>query len=234
MTSIKFIASFALLITAVLGTPHPLQVIDIEEDFIPITFVRQDAENYAMVSSESGYGRLTEVGVTVNKGASARLRFDVRVNGISAEKLQSKDTSFESSLSATEQAAYRESRKQFNGGLHISMFQALGLDLNKRVTRETLDIARSMDVNYDEKSLVVRKILEDVVESKVRITGELLATGVDRIPTVATARVKVARISLVDGSRLTVVSNSKDDLVALDSDNDPLPADEKEYEVFDL
>ncbi|CDF35479.1 unnamed protein product [Chondrus crispus] len=235
MAPLRFIASCALLLTAVFGSPFPLEVIDIEEGFIPITLVRQGGDPvFALNNSVVGYGRLTDVGISVNRGASARLRFNVEVNAISAERLENSDSTFESSLNEEERQSYRSRKSSYSGGLGVSFLGVLGANINKRVTKESMEFARSLDVNYDQKSTLARKILEDVVESRVRITGELLATGVDLIPTVATARVRTARITLADNSRLSVVSSTADDLVALDSNNDPLPVSDKEYEVFDL
>lgn len=236
MGSIKFIACLALFFTAVFASayPYPLEVIDVVEDFIPITLIRQDDETFAMNSSESGFGKLTTVGISVTIGASAVLNFNVTVNAVSAERLDRSDSSFVATLDESEKQSYSRTKSTFRGGLRIPFLSFLGAKLDASVTREDMESSRGMQANYDIKSKAARDILEEVVESQVNINGKLTATGIDRIPTIATAFIKVARVTLVDRRRLTVVSNNDDDLVAAGSDNKPLPSDGKELNVVDF
>lgn len=234
MVSTKLIVCLAFFFTAALAAPKSLKVIEIVEDFLPVTLFRQEDAEFAVNSSQAGFGRLTEVGVRVTKGASARLLFDITIDAVSADKLDRSDSSFVSTLSESEKETYRASKTTYGGGLNVRMFGFLGINLGARTTRESMERSRDSQSNYDVKTEALREILEDVTSSKVRIQGELLATGISFIPTTASAFIKSARVTLNDGSTLTVVSTSPDDVVAADTNGNVLPDDDKTINVFDF
>lgn len=233
MVAIKLIVCLAFFFSAAVAAPKSLKVIEVVEDFLPVSLFRQESAEFAINSSRTSHGLLTAVGIDVNRGASAKLIFDITVNGVSAQRLDRSDSSFVAALSESERESYSRSKTSYGGGLKIPLFSFIGINLDARTTRETMERSRDSQANYDIKTEAAREILEDVINSMVRIQGELTATGVSFIPTTARAFVKIARVTLNDGSRLNVVSGNPDDFVAADEDGDVLPDSDKKINVTD-
>ncbi|CDF35675.1 unnamed protein product [Chondrus crispus] len=213
-------------------TPKPKgKIVNIVEEFIPATVTRDEFSDFTSYSSESGVGRITRVGLNVNRGAYGTLYFDIVVKAIDAETLQKNDKEFEATLSAAEKSVYRTRKASWKKGLDIPLFKWIGADFDKKVTTESFTEEAASQENYTEKVRAASQLLENSASTKIRISGSLKATGISFRPTVAFAFIKLARVTFEDGSSQLIVSNNPEDVVAGTSGGDVLPSEDPVVDV---
>lgn len=205
------------------------KIIAITDELIPIT--RQEESEFALESSESGFGRVTRVGISVTRGASALLNFDITVTAVDAETIDRNDASFVETLSSSERVEYASLKEDFRGGLNIPLLSWIGANLETRVTREDLVSAAELQTNYDAKSQAVSELLESAADTRIRINGTLRAEGISFRPTTAFAFIQLARVEFEDGSSQLVVSNDPQDVVAADRQGNEVDSSEQEVDV---
>ena len=206
-------------------SPAPKKITNI----IPLS--RQEITELAVNSSETGFGRITRVGVSVTIGGSAKLDFDITVNAIDARTLDIASESITEVLTASERSEFLEVKENFDGGLAVPLFGLLGLDLSERITREQIEEASMSVENFETKSTVVNEILESVSDTRIRVNGTLTAEGVSNIPTVAFAFINLAEIQFTDGSSQLVVSTRDEDAVAAGRRGQPVDTSDQDIDV---
>lgn len=207
------------------------KIIAITDELLPVS--RMEDSEFAFESSESGFGRITRVGISVNRGASAVANFDITVTAIDADTLDRNDESFVETLTNEEREEYVQLKERFNGGLSIPMFRLLGADLNERVTRNDLESAAEISQgDLESKSQALSEILESAVDTRIRINGTLTATGISFRRTTAFVFVKLARVVFEDGSSQVVVSTDPNDVVAADLDGNPVDSSDQTVDVI--
>lgn len=189
-------------------SPAIKKIVSIEE------LSRQEMTELVVESNSVGFSRIGEAGVSVTRGASATAQFDITVTAVDAERLDRQDEIFQEALSASERTAFLELKANFDGGLSIPFLEFFGIDLDKTVTAEEIETLAESEENFASKSQAISEIFESVVDTQIRINGTLTATGVSRIPTVAVAFVRLARVLFDDGSSQIVVSDRNEDVLA--------------------
>lgn len=232
MASTKFVICLAVLFSAAMAAAGRGRIISIIDEFVPITARQSESSEFYLDESSAGFGRLTRTGISVTRGASAVLNFDITVKAIDAERLHSRDAKFVETLSTEERVQYESFKSEFRGGLNIPFLRLFGANFNKKVTREDLDRAASTLTNYAAKSSVAEEILESAVDTMIRITGTLEAEGVSFRPTVAFAFIRLARATFEDGSSQYVVSNDPNDLAAATRGGDEVPNEGKKLNIL--
>ncbi|CAN8071954.1 unnamed protein product [Agarophyton chilense] len=247
MISIKLIVavfSMALytlaLSTAVLPRPDAvidLPVVDIQESTLVIPLVRQQQEEavFAVNSSNTGFARTSQAGLTVQRGTSGTLTFAFTVNAIEAETLATLDQEFSSSLSVSEMEEYSRLRSEYQSGFGIPFLRWLGINLNnRRVTRDEMERSFELRENYNTQSSIAQQVLSNVQQQQLQISGELTAFGTSFIPTTVFAFIRIARLQTQDGMTLTVVSQSGDNLVAADAGGNTVPSSGGDIDIVPL
>lgn len=231
MIPTKFIICLAAVFSVAFAAPGRGRIISIDDEFVPIS-VRAEESSFFIEESNAGFGRITRTGLSVTKGASGILDFDITVKAIDAERLSSMDASFESTLTAAERSEYNSLKRSFKGGLKIPFLNYIGANLDEKVTREKLEDRAESITDYASKASAAEEILDSVVDTRIRITGTLEATGVSFIPTVAFAFIRLARVKFEDGSSQFVVSNDANDLTAASRGGDELPSKGKKLNIL--
>ncbi|CDF40688.1 unnamed protein product [Chondrus crispus] len=231
MVSAKFIACLALFFSAALAGAAPRRIVNVVKNLVPITRQSETSE-FAVTETTTGFGRITRVGVSVVRGANATLNFDVTVTAIDAETINSMSSSFVETLTAEERVQFEELVSNFDGSLNLPIFELLGLNFAESISTEQIaEAARSIE-NFETKSSAVEEILESVVDSRIRITGTLSATGQSNIPTVAFAFIELSTVTFDDGSDLVVVSSNPSDVVAADSEGAVQPSEVERINIL--
>ncbi|KAI0560554.1 hypothetical protein FGB62_110g01 [Gracilaria domingensis] len=214
-----------------------LPIVDIQESTIVVPLVRQQQEEavLAVNSSNTGFARTSEAGLTVQRGTSGVLTFSFNINAIEAETLANLDQEFSSSLSVSEMEEYSRLRENYRSGFGIPFLGWLGINLNNRqVTREEMERSFEMRENYNTQSSIAQQILSNVQEQQLQISGELTAFGTSFIPTTVFAFIRIARLQTQDGMTLTVVSQSGDNLVAADAGGNTVPSSGGDIDIIPL
>lgn len=190
--------------------------------------------NFAVNETRSGFAQVTSVGVTVQRGTTALLRYRIKAKAIQSEKLSDLDRSFESTLSQSERETYRLRKSSYGGGLNVPFLSFVGINLGGRT--EKVDMERSFDSqrDYNQKSKVVQEILESTVEQDIEISGKLTAVGTSLIPTTVVAFIKIGRITMQDGTTRTVISNDPGELRAGTPDGRTVPSEGGTIEILPL
>lgn len=205
--------------------------IPVDRQFIPT-----DVE-FAVNSTESGFGRVSRVGVSVQLGITATLNYDINVTAISSRTLSTLDAEFERSLNETEREQYEAAKRSYNGGLRVPFLRFVGINLGASSSRETMTRASERLSEYNTKSRIVRDVLETTQEERLNINGEIRATGVSFIPTQGFAFIQVATIEFNDGStKLAVTADPSETSAATIDGATELPAndDDKDLNVIPL
>lgn len=231
MVSAKVIVFFATVFSVAFAAPGRGRILSIDEEFVPVS-IRSESSSFYIEESNAGFGRITRTGLSVTKGASGILDFDITVKAIDSERLSSLDKEFESTLTKQELSKYSTLKSNFHGGLNVPFLNYLGANLNEKVDRTKIESAATDIVNYSDKVSAAEKILDSVVDTRIRITGTLEATGQSFIPTVAFAFIKLARVNFEDGSSQFVVSNDPNDLTAASKGGDEIPSKKKKLNIL--
>lgn len=193
---------------------------------------RQEMTNMSISSTESGFGRITQVGISVTRGATATASYDITVTAVDAETLDRNDESFVETLTEEQRAEFLELKESFDGGLNVPVLEAVGADLSQEsLSREEILEASGSEENFERRSNALSQILESVSDTTIRINGTLTATGLSDVPTVAFAFIRLARIEFDDGSSQLVVSNRNDDIIAADGDGVPVGTSDRNADV---
>ena len=231
MVSTKFIACLALFFSVALAGAAPRRIVKVVKSFVPVTRQSETSE-FAVTETTNGFGRITRVGISVVRGASATLDFDVRVTAVDAETLNSRSSSFVETLTAEERLQFEELVSNFEGSLNLPFFELLGLNFAESISAEQIAEAAESVENFETKSSAVEEILESFIDTRIRITGSLSAVGQSSIPTVAFAFIELNNVIFDNGSNLLVVSNNPSDLVAADSDGAVLPSEDQRLNIL--
>ncbi|CDF32932.1 unnamed protein product [Chondrus crispus] len=141
-------------------------------------------------------------------------------------------STFVETLTAEERVQFEELVSNFDGSLKLPIFELLGLNFAESISTEQIAEAAESIENFETKTTAIEEILESVVDSEIRITGTLSATGQSNIPTVAFAFIEVTDVSFDDGSNLLVVSNNPNDVVAADIDGAVQPSEVERLNVL--
>lgn len=171
-----------------------------------------DEGEFVIRESTVGYFRLGATGISVTLGASALLKFDITVSAVHASLLASNDAPFKETLVDNELDEYDQLVKDYEGSLNIPFLEFLGANLATNVTREDMEGACLKLKNCDDKTQVARKILNNQPRTTVRLTGEITAIGDTRIPRTYFAFVKVAQVTLSNGTVTIIVSTNPGDI----------------------
>lgn len=162
------------------------KIVKIVDEFPSVTLDRQEFSDFIADSSEAGFGRITRVGASGTRGASAEMKFDITMNASDAERLDSHDSSFTETLSTEEIMEYKSFKSDYNG-LNIPLFRWIGANFNNRITREELDFEASTQTKHAAKAQAASELLESAVDTRIGIHNSLKATCVSFRPTVAFA-----------------------------------------------
>ena len=212
------------------ATPSPSPAGKKIASIIPLS--RQEITDLAVESANTGIGRVTRFGLSVTKGASAELRFDVRVNAVDAETIDRADERILETLSASERTEFMELKENFDRSLNLPILQILGLDLREGITAEQIAEAAASVENFEMKASAVTEILESVSDTRIRINGTLTATGLSNVPTVAFAFIELSEVQFTDGSSQLVVSNRDDSAIAATRNGSPVDTSDQNIDVI--
>lgn len=212
------------------ATPSPSPAGKKIASIIPLS--RQEMTDLALDSANTGFGRVTRVGISVTKGASAVLKFDLQVNAVDAETIDRADERILETLSASERSKFMELKENFDGSLNLPIIQILGLDLREGFTSEQIIEKGENRENFEATATAVTEILESVSDTVIRINGTLTATGISNVPTVAFAFVELSRVRFTDGSSQLVVSNRDDSAMAGTGNGSPLDTSDQNIDVI--
>lgn len=174
-----------------------------------------------IASASSGFARVTQVGISVNKGAQATLRYRIRVKAVTAHQLTYSDSPFLDALKPYNKEKYLAIRNLYSGGLDVPFLNFLGWNLNDKHGKGKRDISLNDD-EYGRLSTVAEKILKEATHTTIVAKGKLKATGITCMKTTAYAFVKVAKVQLNDDSNLTVFTTKEDDILAATKHADTL------------
>lgn len=219
------------------ATPEPANG-NIEVN-LDVPFFRSDRQLregvvYAVNQTSSGYGRVTNTGLTVQRGTSGVLKYRIRVKAIEAERLANSDSSFVSTLSQSERESYELEKRSFRGGLNVPFLKFIGINLGASSTSVDMERAFDSQTNYNEKASAAQSIVNTVQTQNLEISGTLRATGTSFIPTTVFAFIKIAKVQLVDGSSKTVVTTDGGELVAATNGGEVVPSEEGEITILEF
>lgn len=211
--------------------PKLAKIVDIVEEFLPVSLDRQEFSDFSEYTSESGHGRITKVGLSVTRGASAMMYFDIVVRAVDAETLNTHDEKFVETLTTEERVEYNSRKSTWKGGLNIPLYSFIGADFSKKVTKESFEIEESSQINYVAKAKAASELLESVSTTRIRISGSLKAKGISFRPTVAFAFIKLAKVKFDDGTTQYIASNDSADVIAATQDGTVLPSEDTEVDI---
>lgn len=175
---------------------------------------------YVFNDSESGYVQAAETGISVSKGSSAELKFSITVDAVVAGSLSENDDPFIDSLGEGEREEYLQVKETYTQNLDIPFLSWIGANLTQNVSSTDLLYSSLEQDNYNVKAKAATQILQNATSADVSISGSRMVVGQSYIPVVAFSYIKIARITLNNGSTVIIVSNSSDDVVvATDSGN---------------
>ena len=160
-------------------------------------------------SYESGFGRLTRVGLSVAMGTSAVLPFEVTINAIDAPRIDNNDELFDAVLTPVERTEYQALKEVYDGGLRIPMFQLIGIDLSMNRVFPSPVVDPPVIANLEDKMTAISQILTDLADTRILLRGSLTATGVSRGQTVVFAFTPIVQIRCEVGSVLIVPSTGE-------------------------
>lgn len=215
--------------------PHGRKTKIVDNTLVITNRQGEDVE-FAVNSTESGFARVTSVGLTVQRGTSATLDFNIRARAVDAARLERVDSSFVGTLSESEREEFEQTKTTYNGGLDVSFAGFLGINLGGKTERIDMEREAESQGDYNLKSAAAREIFESTVETDIEVSGTLTATGVSFIPTTVFAFIKVAKVQLQDGRTLTVVTSDGNELVTADEggDTDAVDSDEGDIDIVEL
>eukprot|EP00178_Gracilaria_changii_P004411 TRINITY_DN17066_c0_g1_i1.p1 TRINITY_DN17066_c0_g1~~TRINITY_DN17066_c0_g1_i1.p1 ORF type:complete len:278 (+),score=36.44 TRINITY_DN17066_c0_g1_i1:201-1034(+) len=194
----------------------------------------QGRGRYPVSSTQVSFEQIVSTGLVVSKGTSGVLNFNITLNAVQASVLANSDQAFMQSLSPEEQSRYLDMKKNYNGNLEVPMMEWLGVHLNGETTRRDMRRARRRQQRYYEKSAIVNELLLEQITTMVQISGTLMAEGVSIMPTTVFAFIRIARVTLDDGSTMTVLSTNPNDLTAANSCGHEAPSSMLTLDIIDL
>ncbi|KAI0557085.1 hypothetical protein FGB62_243g010 [Gracilaria domingensis] len=192
------------------------------------------SRRYPVSSAQVSFEQLVSTGLVVSKGSSGVLNFNITLNAVQSSLLASSDRDFMQLLSPSERSGYEDMKTSYNGNLEVPMMEWLGVSLNGETSRRDMRRSRRRQPRYDEKSEVVNRILSEQITSMIQISGTLMAEGVGIVPTTVFAFIRIARVTLEDGSTMTVLSSNPNDLIAANSCGHEAPSSMLTLDIIDL
>lgn len=157
-------------------------------------------------------GRVTRAGITCRGLCTSQMNYDVTIDGVSSQYLESRDNVFRSALNDSQKTKYDRAKKRYGGGLNISFLRAVGINLGGGYSRTSIDSASERLQNYESLADAARTIMNSFDVVKVRVYGSMKVTSFTQARSEAVAYVKFAKVTLLDGSELRVVSASGADV----------------------
>lgn len=184
-------------------------------------------------SSFCAYARITRVGISVNKGGKATMRYDLRVRAIDASVLAEADGEFIRLLSVSEQQTYARLKASYNGGVNIPFLEFLGIDISKPIV--PADVVSQQDnlLDFAAKAAAVSRILVSASEQNIRIKGKLKAKGVSCVQTTVFAFIKFAELTLSDGTNRTIMTSARDEVEAATRNGDVVLPSKGKLQIID-
>lgn len=180
------------------------------------------AGEFVIRKSIVGYARIGVAGISVTKGASARLAFDFTISSLQASLLASKDAPFKETLVEEELMTYDRLVKDYEGSLNIPFLEILGANLATNVTRGDMKKACSRLTKCEEKTQVAKDILNNQPKARVRLTGDIMAKGDSHIPRTYFPFIKIAQVTLSNGNDTIIVSTNPKDVAVATADGSVL------------
>lgn len=160
------------------------------------------------------------------KGNKVIINYNVTAKAIVADTLANMDSTYVDQLTAIETESYFRERANFRGALNVPFVERVGIHLGWETDCWTQLRSVRGQSNYNAKSEAVEKILETVEETIVSINGRMEVEGVSSTPTRAFPFIRLATITLKDGSIKRVVTTdakteaaSSDRTVVLDTED---------------
>ncbi|CAN8072302.1 unnamed protein product [Agarophyton chilense] len=163
-----------------------------------------------------GRGRVTSANLRCSGICKASMSYDFTLNGISSEYLANKDSLFRETLNSSQTTKYDQAKKNYGGGLNVPFLRAVGLNLGGSYSRENVDEASQRLENYDSLADAARSIMESFEMVTVRVWGTMTVASYTAMRSEAVAWVKFAKVTLLDGTQLRVVSASGADVSVTD------------------
>lgn len=168
-------------------------------------FNSQPPPLFPIVSSVSGYAQISSVGISVQIGVSASLRFSITIPAVLASDLDKSDFSFRTRISSDDFPRYRQLKDEYEGGLNVPFLELMGANLKANVTIDDLEERRDDVKNYQLLAFWAREVLRNATVKDVRIEGEIMATGTGFIPETFFPFIKIAQLEVEEDRKFTVV-----------------------------
>ena len=172
---------------------------------------------------ESGYSNVTQVGVSVVQDIYAEINFTITMRATTAQQVQDSSSSLREAMNTSEKSEYDRTVQSYSGGFSIPCLSWFGVRADASYSREQINQSRQQHRDYDRQATVQSNNLQSLTESRIEVTGKILASGSSRIPSVGFAFIKIVSLKLNNGSTLNIVS-TKEPPVAADSNGNVLPA----------
>lgn len=163
-------------------------------------------------ASESGYMQGVGAGIAVTKGASGILRFSLSLKAIPANALAYDDHLFCASLNDEEMKAYDHMFSTYSGGLEIPFLKLLGVNLNNNVGDIDLYAPETEQANAPAPVSAAREILENQPLVNLQLSGSRTVVGLSFIQETYFAFIKVAKVQLLNGSTVLLISAKAEDV----------------------
>lgn len=198
--------------------PEPNRIVSITPGILKVpvnrqTTAREDTD-FAVQSTSSGYGRVTRVGVSVQRGTTSTMKYEIRLTAISSQVLSTLDATFRETLNESELEDYEDLFAGYEGGLNVPFLEFMGIHLSGTTDIESQRVLSQVLSDFDSKSLVVQNVLETTSEEKLEVRGMLEATGTSLRPVEGFAFIRTATINFHDGTSKTVVTTDPNETEA--------------------
>jgi hypothetical protein len=177
--------------------------------FVVPTFA-EDAE-YETFKISNGYGMAAKAGVLVTKGATAKIKVDIKVNCVNENTIKEFIRTNESFFSKEEYSTITQSKEYKNKGFGASLWwKILGVCFKKNNgSYNYFKNAVNKEVVVDNsKEEYFFNQMKEINETSARVTGTLTAVGQSLIPTQACAYIEVSKVTFEDGTTLRVLDTA--------------------------
>ena len=164
---------------------------------------------------EKGYGNSYGAYAEVEYGTNATVDFDLTVTAYFESDYTSVISNITSNMTASERSNYDRVTQSYGGGVG-GVLGWFGFRAGGSYTSDSINQARQQDSHYEQHSNVVGKAIKDVKSQRLRISGRLTATGVSQLPQRVRAWIQVTTITMQDGTKKTVISETPSVVAAND------------------
>lgn len=209
MTKISLVKIALLLFLACGATAAPAvrKLYSSDNDLISFSD-RQTSTVYAIRDSEPAALLFANQGVTLSvvRDMRASADYNLEFDGVDASVLNSKDSSFISTLSASERTKYLQAKSDYIGGLRIPLLDFIGINLEDMVTQADMDASATSQANYNAKAAAVKQIIESATVTTQKQSGTISAEGQGVLPSTIRSFLgfETARVYLQNGKSIIV------------------------------